>query len=383
MKILFVLEHYYPFIGGAEVLFKQVCEGLVKKGHIVTVITSRLPQTSTFEIINGVSVYRINTSHRASRYWFTFLAVPLSIRMARSVDIIQTTTYNGAFPAWLASRLTGRKCIITVHEVIAEGWRSMMGMNPIMACLHRSLEHIIIILPFDHYIAVSSYTAERIKRCGVKKEKISTVYNGIDYELFDPQKADGRAVRSKLGLKDEFIYMYYGRPGISKGLEYLIRAVPLISEKISHAKLLMILGKMPSDGYKRITDLIKELHVEKSVILLEPVPRNQLPSYIAAADCVVVPSISEGFGFTAIEACAMRRPVVASNVASLPEVISGTFKLVPPADPSALADGIHSVFAGTVTTSEEKHFYWSDCINGYEKLYYKLIDNDFSRSRTK
>lgn len=374
MKILFVLEHYYPFIGGAEVLFKQVCEGLVEKGHIVTVITSRLPHTSSFEIINGVSVYRVNTPHRASRYWFTFLAVPLTIRLARSADIIQTTTYNGAFPAWLASRLTGRKCIITVHEVIAEGWRSMMGMNLLMAWLHRSLEFIIITMPFDHYISVSLYTADRIKRYGVKKYRISTIYNGIDYDLFDPQKTDGQSVRNKLGIRDEFIYMYYGRPGISKGLEYLIRAVPLVSEKIPGARLLMILGRMPVDGYKRITVLIRELCLEKSIILLDPVPRDRLPSYIAASDCVVVPSLSEGFGFTAIEACAMHKPVVATNVASLPEVISGTFVLVPPSDPQALAEGIYTVYTRSVIPSAERRFYWSDCIDGYEKIYLRMTE---------
>lgn len=250
----------------------------------------------------------------------------------------------------------------------------MMGMNLLMAWLHRSLEFIIITMPFDHYISVSLYTADRIKRYGVKKYRISTIYNGIDYDLFDPQKTDGQSVRNKLGIRDEFIYMYYGRPGISKGLEYLIRAVPLVSEKIPGARLLMILGRMPVDGYKRITVLIRELCLEKSIILLDPVPRDRLPSYIAASDCVVVPSLSEGFGFTAIEACAMHKPVVATNVASLPEVISGTFVLVPPSDPQALAEGIYTVYTRSVIPSAERRFYWSDCIDGYEKIYLRMTE---------
>jgi multimeric flavodoxin WrbA len=45
MKILFVLEHYYPHTGGVEILFKNLCEGLVKKGHEVEVITTRLANT--------------------------------------------------------------------------------------------------------------------------------------------------------------------------------------------------------------------------------------------------------------------------------------------------------------------------------------------------
>jgi glycosyltransferase involved in cell wall biosynthesis len=179
-------------------------------------------------------------------------------------------------------------------------------------------------------------------------------------------------MRTKLGLGDKFIYMSYGRPGISKGLEYLIRAVPLIAEIIPNAKLLMILGKMPTDGYSKITGLIKTMKLEDRVTLLDPVLRDELPSYIAAADCVVVPSISEGFGFTAIEACAMGKPVVASNVASLPEVISGTYMLVKPADPPSIANGVQAVYNRNATVTTEKKFLWSDCVNAYEKIYFEL-----------
>ena len=376
MKVLFVLDNYFPFIGGAEILFKHVCEGLAGRGHEVTVVTNVQPNAPEKESINGVTIQRIRTPHFASRYWFAFLSIPRCMKLAGAADIIHTTTYTSAFPAWLSSRFKGRKCIITVHEVIGEGWKSMMGMNWFMAWLHELLERIIVVIPFDRYVSVSGYTAERIHRYGVKKGKVAVVYNGIDYDLFDPAKADGRAVRKKLGLEDKFVYMYYGRPGISKGLEYLVRAVPLIAEKIPNARLLMILGKMPEDGYRKITGMVKAMGLEDKVTLLEPVPRDELPSYIAASDCVVVPSISEGFGFTASEACALGKPVVASNVASLPEVISGTHMLVQPADPASIAAGVEAVYNKNDVHTPEKRFLWSDCVNGYEKIYFELTGRD-------
>jgi D-inositol-3-phosphate glycosyltransferase len=372
MKVLFVLDNYFPFIGGAEVLFKHVCEGLAQKGHEVTVVTSSQPGAPKFEVINRVTIHRVNTPRKASRYWLTFLSIPLTIRLARSADVIHTTTYNGAFPAWLASRLNRKKCVITVHEVIGEGWKSMMGMNWFMAWLHQLLERIIIIMPFDRYISVSGYTARRIERYGVRQNKVFVVYPGIDYEMFDPHKANGEAVREKLGLKDKFIYMSYGRPGISKGLEYLVRAIPMISEYVPHSRLLMILGRRPEDGYKRISELIKSTGTGDRVTLIDPVPRDELASYIAAADCVVVPSISEGFGFTAIEGCAMGKPVVASNVASLPEVISGTNILVEPANSSAIAYGVQAVYNGNAVHTPEKKFNWSGCVDSYEGIYHSM-----------
>jgi glycosyltransferase involved in cell wall biosynthesis len=180
------------------------------------------------------------------------------------------------------------------------------------------------------------------------------IYNGIDYELFNPSKADGTAVRAKFGIGNDFIYMYYGRAGISKGLEYLIQAVPLISKDIPNSRLLLILGDEPKERRDHILEMISRLRIEKQMTLLRPVPKDELPNHIAAADCVVVPSLSEGFGFTAAEACAMERPVVATDVASLPEVVSGKYVLVNPRSPDEIAAAIGKVYHGRVEASPKR-----------------------------
>jgi D-inositol-3-phosphate glycosyltransferase len=372
MRILFVLENYYPNIGGAEVLFKNLCEGLAGKGNNVTVITTLLPGTQQKEVLNGVNIVRVRTPAKASRYWFTFMAIPLSIKLAGRSEIVHTTTYNGAFPAWLAARLRGKKCLITVLEIIGKHWKEMAGMGTIKASLHEFLERVIIALPFDLYCAISRYTAECIKLCGVKSEMISVVYPGIDYQLFDPEKADGRSIRNKLGIHEEYVYMYYGRPGISKGVEYLVEAVPLISEKLKYSKLLMLLAREPVEGYRNILDIICRLQLKEKVMIVDPVPRDQLPSYIAAADCIIVPSLSEGFGFSAAEACAMEKPVVLSNVASLPEVASGKYALIEPGSPQAIALGVEAVYNNKTKLGEKKLFEWSYCVDAYEKIYSRL-----------
>lgn len=375
MNVLFVLEHYYPFIGGAEVLFRHICEGLAAKGNNVTVLTTLLPDTDKYQTLNNVKIIRIRTP-QASRYWFTFLAIPLAIRLAAQADIIHTTTYNGAFPAWFAARLRGKKCLITVLEIIGKHWKGMAGMGTIKAALHQFLERAIVALPFDLYCAISNYTAECIKQSGVKKAVINVVYPGIDYQLFDPAGSKGREVRSQLGIGDEFVYMYYGRPGISKGVEYLVEAVPQISQKIKNSKLIMVLAHEPSDGYQSIQKSITTFKIHENVMLIDPVPRNQLPSYIAAADCVVVPSLSEGFGFSAAEACAMERPVVASDVASLPEVVSGKYVLVEPRSPQAIALGVEAVYNNKTKLTQKKLFEWPDCINSYSLMYNELLQRE-------
>lgn len=369
MKILFVLEYYPPHIGGVEIAFENLCRGLAKRGCDVTVITSKLRNTKAFEIINGIRVYRVKVPRRGSRYWFTFLSIPKVITLAQEADLIHTTTYNGAFPAWLASKLRGKRCIITVFELFGSKWKDLAGTSWLAAKLYRLLERLVVALPFDKYIAISQYTAKCLRNFGIGQRETATIYFGIDYDLFSPEKASSRAVRQKLDLGNEFIYMYYGRPGISKGVEYLVEAVPLITQRIPNSRLLLILANDPKDRYENIKRMIKNLSIGGNVVLLASVPRSELPNYIAASDCVVVPSVSEGFGFSAAEACAMGKPVVVSNVASLPEVVSGKYVLIESKNPEALAEGVESVYANRLKASAKKTFSWDECVDRYLEVY--------------
>ena len=126
MKILFVLENYIPHIGGVEIVFKNLSEGLVRLGHDVSIVTHMLKGTKKFEKISGVKVYRINCFH--SRYWFTFLSIPKVLKFAKKTDVIHTTTYNGALPARVASIFTRKPCIITIHEILGENWQDLLEL---------------------------------------------------------------------------------------------------------------------------------------------------------------------------------------------------------------------------------------------------------------
>ena len=372
MKILIILEYYPPHIGGAEIVFENLCKGLVDEGHECKVVTCRINGTEKYEERHGVKIYRVNVPRKGDRYWFTFLSLPKIWKLSGDADIIQTTTYNGAFPSILISKFRGKPSIITVHEVFGGMWKNLTGMSWFNAKVHQFLEKIIISLPFDKYICVSRYTRNCLRLFGVKDEKLSVTYNGIDYDKYN-KKIDGKGVRKKLGIMENFVYMYYGRAGISKGVEYLIQAVPLISEKIPGSKLLLILAKDPIKGYEYILNLINTQGVKDEIILLEPVPSDELPKYIMSSDCVVVPSLTEGFGFTAAEACAIGKPIVATDVGSLPEVVSGKYILVEPRNPKAIAEGVEKIYKGEVENKCEKIFSWDECVEKYIEIYKEVL----------
>ena len=181
MKILFVLENYIPHIGGVETVFKNLTEGLVKQGHNIDIVTHRLKGTKKFEIINGVKVHRVSCFY--SRYWFSFLAMPKTLMLAKNSDIIHTTTYNGALPAVIAAKLLRKSSLITVHEILGPEWKRFKGMGWFSAKLHQFLEKLITLLNFDYFIAVSNSTKKSLIKAGVKEKKVRVVYNGVDYRI--------------------------------------------------------------------------------------------------------------------------------------------------------------------------------------------------------
>lgn len=372
LRILFVCENYIPHYGGAEVVFKNLAEGLVKRGHKVDLITHRIKGTKTFEILNGVRVHRVRCLD--SRYLFTFFSVPKVLKLTKKADIIQTTTFNGAFPAWLAAQIRKKPVVLTVHEVWIGKWRKVTDMNFLKALMHDLLERTIYLLKYDKYICVSRATQNDLLRINISQPKTDVIYNGIDYKQWNPNKYDGNEIRKKLKLEKDFIYMFTGRPGPSKGLEYLIQAVPLIAQKIKNAKLIAIVSKdkQYKQRFKNIIEIIKRLRVQDQVIMIKPLPYKDLPNYIKAADCFVIPSLAEGFGFTTVEACAMRKPVVATRAGAIPEVISGRYLLVKPKNSKEIANAIEKVFKKQTRKSKLKKFTISENIERYLNIYRSL-----------
>jgi glycosyltransferase involved in cell wall biosynthesis len=91
------------------------------------------------------------------------------------------------------------------------------------------------------------------------------------------------------------------------------------------------------------------------------------------ADCVVIPSITEGFGYTTLESCAAGTPVVASDTTSIPEVIHGKHVLVKPKDARAIAAGVIAVKRKQYKNTPKRSFPWSATISKYLRAYNDLL----------
>ncbi len=381
MKILFICENYLPHYGGAEVVFKNLAEHYTQHHHTSTVLTHQLKNTPKQETINYVNIHRVPSFF--SRYIFTFSSIPKAIQLAKQHDIIQTTTFNGAFPAWLAAKLTKKPVALTVHEVWINKWPDITGFGKLKSAIHDLLERCIYLLPFDHYICVSNATKTDLlkHKPTIDPHQLTTIYNGLDYTFWDPatiSEKDINTIKEKHNLQDKYIYLAYGRPGVSKGFEHLIQAFPEIKKEIPHAHLMLLLGSIDKypQKYQQLLSLINQHSLQNHSTILTSVPHQELKTYLKTANCIVVPSTAEGFGYTAVESNTLGIPTLVSDAGSLPEVISGKYHTFE-------SQNIHDLAQKAILLSKGKHwqkplkrFEWNDSVKKYLEIYHQLSEKD-------
>jgi len=365
MKILFILENYHPKIGGLEKLFKLLVETLTDQGHEISILTNGSGvQMPWLEKSQNLRIYRLPFFNR---YLFTFLAVIPGIWLAARNDLIHTTSYNAGIPAWLAGKLTKTKVVITFHEVWAELWDTLPFFSPLSKKLHYRFEQFLLSLPFHFFVAPSDFTRDRLIQNGIPISKVNRIYNGLDYEKYLRQDP-----LPKSPSKTPFSFLYFGRLGISKGLELLVAAAEIMQENNNDFVLTLILPTQPKPLLKTILALIDKHHVQDKVQLQHHLSEEALAETVQASGCVVIPSHSEGFCFVAVETIAWGTPILSSGRGALTEVISGKHITYPEQSAVGLAKGMSEALAGKWHETPMKKFPLAESVAEYVKLYNKI-----------
>ncbi len=174
-----------------------------------------------------------------------------------------------------------------------------------------------------------------VDRVGLPREKVTTIHYGLD----DLPRAWGRNPPDTVG-EDVPLLLAVCRLEPQKGVDVAVRALARLRE-VEPAAELVVLGEGPERG--RLEGLARELDVP--VHLLGRVP--DVAAWLSRADVLVHPARWEGFGLALLEAMLAQLPVVATRVSSIPEIVADgeTGLLVPPEDPTALADALARVLA--------------------------------------
>jgi D-inositol-3-phosphate glycosyltransferase len=195
-------------------------------------------------------------------------------------------------------------------------------------------------------IVATEKEKQDLVRCyGALPEKVGVVPCGVNMDLFQP--VDKMVARRKLGLTDEKIILYVGRIDPLKGIDQLLKAVPLI-ENQDGLRLIIIGGDENSrEEVGKLQKLAYGLGISDRVTFQGLIKQSQLPDYYSAADVCVAPSYYESFGLVPLEALACGTPVVATDVGDLKNIIrpGETGYIVPDNSPERLAAAISSVLS--------------------------------------
>lgn len=233
------------------------------------------------------------------------------------------------------------RAVVTVHDLIPY----LVGDDPRLSTYHHPVERLFDRLALRALrraaalIAISEFTKRTIVQLtGYPADQIHVIHRAVDRTVFKPLPVPD-SFRRKHGLEaDVPSVLYVGSEDPRKNVGGLIRAFARVRDRVPAARLIKVGAPHFAVERERLLRLVYESGLAGSVRFLDHVPDQDLPLFYNAATVFVLPSFYEGFGLPALEAMSCGTPVVASDRASVPEVVGEGGVLVDPADYEALAE---------------------------------------------
>jgi len=341
MKILLIASHFPPMVGGAPVVYENICRHL--KDEIVVLapwrhyLTGReiegwreSDSAQPFEVhrteLLQPLVKPAATNVAISGWRLIFEDFPLYRRVAKATlrtidsmgaDVICLGDLCGL--SWLAQYLRRKRNLPVIHYVHAEevttDWGSRLYGVMAGAALRKA----------EAVVAVSSFTRDEVVRRGVKPERIRVITNGVDLKRFSPGARDSH-ILARHNMNGKRVLLTVGRvQEARKGHDRVIEALPQILRAVPDA-VYLIVGKGPY--LETLKALAKDVGVEDKVIFVGFVPWKDLSRYYRSCDVFIMPNRTlangntEGFGLVFLEANACKKPVIGGNAGGVPDAIA-------------------------------------------------------------
>jgi glycosyltransferase involved in cell wall biosynthesis len=304
LRVLMPSIYFPPRVGGIESHVYYLARELVRRGHSVHVVTTHTePESPWTETMDGVEVTRMASFGKHFLGWSLASAssTPETIRLARNCDIIHSHTFASALGGGAAAAFFGRPHVVTVHS----SHFLRLARNPIMRNVMR------LLLMKAGALLSTSREIDGVVRSMLPGSFTMPIVNGIDTETFRPSEPclNRRA--------DEFVIVCPRRLVRKNGVEYLVRALPLIGRELP------VRAYLAGDGPLRqyLEGLAVSLGVRDNIEFMGSVENNRMPNVYSSADLIVIPSLVEATSIAALEAMSCERVVAASRVGGLPEII--------------------------------------------------------------
>jgi len=305
-------------VGGASRILATLAGGLVGRGHRVSLATSSVEDES---LVRGLNIRLLRLPLYPSGLAQTVgSAIPLAVYAAtQGVDVIHSHHRFSSVVGKAVGVLTNVPLVTTVHEFKRDR-RRWVGVWVGTRCV----------------VPSEALRLHLVNYYGIRPSRLVVIPNAIEVAM--PRPSDLSAMRSALHLPEEAkVVGFVGRLSHEKGADLFLAAAPRIRSSMQGVRFLLI-----GDGPQRaeLEGLADESGVRDSVVFIGEV--NRASDYIPLMDVVVVPSREESFSLVALEAMAHGRPVVATRVGGIPEVVRHelTGLLVDSPDASLIASAV-------------------------------------------
>lgn len=325
VRILFI--NSIQMWGGAEVWLMDVMHGLERRGHEVTLVCR--PGTILEERARAEGFNVVAMSMRSD---FDPIVVGNVLRLMRKrrIQLVCTNMDKELRFGGLAARLAGRVAVVPSREVD----------YPLKNKLRYRFTYNVLA---DHVLANSDATRRTLLASApwLRSERVEVVYKGIDPAPYLASPEAGATLRRELGIPHNApVAGFVGQVIERKGIPDIVACIPRVIERVPDARFLFV-------GEGVLVDYLKfksrELGLERCIVTAGF--RRDVPAVMKAIDVLMLPSIVEGFGYVLVEAMAAGKPVVATRVSSIPEIVRDgeTGRLVDVHRPDQLADAITAI----------------------------------------
>lgn len=344
MKILMLGWELPPHnSGGLGVACYQLCKALAKKGADIDFV---LPYTADHKIdfmrINAAhpqdveTVIKSGIAYDSFKYiktdgsveWLDIFGQAVMYEAAvgriiegREFDVIHAHDWLTFRAAIYAREKTGLPFIAHVHSIEADRAGKAGGGNPLV----REIEYMALMLA-DRVIAVSELTKQAIVReYGIPAEKIKVVHNSIDLEDVEPLAgANAYHYLEVMKAQGYKVVVNIGRMTIQKGIPNLLKAA---AEVVKRAPKTLFLLVGSGEQERELLMLAAELGISQNVLFTGFQRGKRWRDAYAIGDLFVMPSISEPFGLTPLEAVGYGTPALISKQAGVAEVLKNCLKV--------------------------------------------------------
>ncbi len=358
MRICIVSPEFVPNWGGIGTYVLQLAKNLDDEFevHVITLRRAGASAKSLEEIPEGVKVHYVGKSTDYFAYNIQF-QIDLLRKFAAACketrfDLIHAN--HAQMPdLFLRILRPDLPIITTVHTTIDSQRMGTSSSRLPMNDLERSEKMTLIMLPLLHAIEREYlrrgrnviFVSDFIRRLYLEsysEPKVSEViHNGVDHLKFRPRPTEECLEHFPQFTGKENLILFSGRMIALKGLNVAIEAFSQTRKGIKAHLVFAGTGKI--DAWRR---MLEDRDVPKDeYTFLGKVPYQEMPWLYPLASVFMLPSYSESFPMTILEAMACGVPVVASKVGGIPEMVRDGLdgRLVPPGDPKALSEGLNQV----------------------------------------